>query len=251
MSTQERYNPYLASSRKKRAGKPDEGSERDFCMKLFKEMCEIDEPEPMAKAIIHMRKQVADAEVQRQGCYSLAHKAITHGRSVILNGGLEAALTAMNRHLSVERLQFDGCELLWRLAMDEDGAKSVIDAGGLTAILACLALHTESVRVQEEAGGALRWLASKDPQRVMDGGGLEAVTRIMENFAQFSWIQMWCCGALLHFSQLDNKRVSELGGFRMVKAALRAHVKSPEVQRLGTLAMKLDPEAVKSIPDLP
>merc|ERR1719401_1616442 len=241
MSSQVSRNIYLQAYRKKQAAKKASGSEKEKCMKAFAEMMEMVAPEPLTKAVLMMKKMIADEEVQRQGCFALAYKAITHGRTVIKEGGLDATLAAMNRHGQCERLQFDGLELLWRLSMDEDGAQRVLDDGGLTAVIAALSIHNESVRVQEEAAGAIRWMADRDPKRVLDGGGLEAIIRIMENFPQFSWIQMWACGAILSFSELDNLRVQDLGGYRMIKDALNKHPTSPEVQRLGTLALKLDP----------
>merc|ERR1719433_2056411 len=146
----------------------------------------------------------------------------------------------MNRHGKNERLQFDGCEMLWRCSMDEDGRKAVLDQGGLQAVLGALSLHTESVRVMEEACGALRWLAETETQRVMSDGGLDAVLRVMNMQMQFSWVAMWGCGALLCFSQIDAKTVQDLGGFATIHEALKRHSDCPEVVRLGQLALKLD-----------
>merc|ERR1712072_224553 len=121
-----------------------------------------DAAEPIARAVVQMRKMPAHAGVQREGCYALAFKAIYLGRSVIQVGGHLAVLDAMNRHGQNERLQFDACEMLWRLSMDEDNAQVVLDSGGLEAVFGALFMHPESVRVQEEAVGAIRWFAQRD-----------------------------------------------------------------------------------------
>lgn len=217
-------------------------------MKYFKEMMEIDEPEPLVKAVKHMTMMLKDPDVQREGTFALAYKAITHGKDVVRSGGLDACLAAMNRHGGNERLQFDGCECLWRLAMDEDRALDVLQNGGLTAVLAALALHPESIRVQEEAMGALRWLAERDAKYVMEANGLEATMKVMESFPQFSWVQMWGCGALLAFARIKPGRVSDSGGFDAIKSALEKHGEtSPEIARLGGMALILDPATKKSI----
>eukprot|EP00927_Polykrikos_kofoidii_P076559 TRINITY_DN73629_c0_g1_i1.p2 TRINITY_DN73629_c0_g1~~TRINITY_DN73629_c0_g1_i1.p2 ORF type:complete len:283 (-),score=69.98 TRINITY_DN73629_c0_g1_i1:35-757(-) len=236
-------NPY--AKKKKKADNPK--GARAEAMRLFEEMMDLEAQEPLGKAIKHMRTLLTDVEVQRQGCYALGYKAVTHGRAVIKWGGLEAALDAMNRHLQCERLQFDGLQLIWRLAMDQDGAQMVLDLGGLHAVISALSQHTESVRVQEEAVGALRWLAELDAHRVMDEGGLEAAVRVMENLPQFSWVQMWACGALGCFSKLDASRVEDLGGFVAIRAAVKKHELSTEVQRLAEIALKFDPSALQKI----
>jgi len=247
MSSQVSRNPYLKAYRDKRANRQRQKTPKELAMDNFEQMMDMDHDEPLCKAIKSMKKMGDDGDVQRQGCFALGVKAITHPRAVIKEGGLEVALTAMNRHGGNGRLQFDGLELLWRLSMDEDGAQTVIEAGGLEAIISTLAMHTENVRVQEEASGALRWLAQKQPRQVMEGGGLEATVRIMESFPQFSWIQMWACGALACFAAVDAKEVQELGGFSAVKNALAKHETSPEIQRLGKEALKFDPKARKKI----
>merc|ERR1712232_52324 len=138
-------------------------------------------------------------------------------------------------------------EMLWRLSMDEDNAQVVLDSGGLDAVFAALNLHNESVRVQEEAVGALRWFAQRDAKRVMDKGGLDAVIRVMENLAEFSWVQMWCCGALGCFAQIDAAAVQDMRGFEMIREAMKKHHDSPEVQRLGFEALKFDPAIRKTL----
>jgi hypothetical protein len=215
--------------------------------RIIARMMIMEETEPIALAIGQMRKLLTNADVQREGCYALAFKAIDLGRSVISVGGHLAVLDAMNRHGQNERLQFDGCEMLWRLSMDEDNAQVVLDAGALQAVFAAISLHPESVRVQEEAVGALRWFAQRDAKRVVDAGGLDVVIRVMENLAEFSWVQMWCCGALGSIAQLEASNVQDMRGFQMIRDAMQKHHDCPEVQRLGFEALKFDPAIRKTL----
>eukprot|EP00928_Gymnodinium_smaydae_P055209 TRINITY_DN38802_c0_g1_i1.p1 TRINITY_DN38802_c0_g1~~TRINITY_DN38802_c0_g1_i1.p1 ORF type:complete len:245 (+),score=58.37 TRINITY_DN38802_c0_g1_i1:84-818(+) len=237
-------NPYL--KRKPPKG-PDTDPKRIATLDAMKEMMESDTEESIKKFVLHMKDFYDDAEIMREAVYSLATKAIQQYRAVISQGGLEAGLIAMNRHGQNERLQFDGCELLWRLSMEEDGREEVLNQNGLQAVLGALSLHTESVRVMEEACGALRWLAEKEPKRVMDDGGLDAVLRVMNMQMQYSWVQMWGCGAILCFAQIDPKSVQDLGGFTTIQEALKRHGNCPEVVRLGQLALKLDPAVRKTL----
>lgn len=222
-------------------------SEEQTARRLLKEMMDLDASEPIQRAVAMVRKMQSNGDIMREACYAFAYKAITHGRQIVEEGGLELVLTAMNRHGRHEALQYDGCETLWRLSMDEDLAQKVLDAGGLTAVLAALAMNEESIRVMEEATGTLRWLAARDAKRVLDGGGLEACIRVMENLPQFSWVQMWGCGAMGSFAEVDAKSVQDLGGFTVVQAAMAKHKDSKEVMRLGTEALKFDPATRKTL----
>eukprot|EP00929_Paragymnodinium_shiwhaense_P058729 TRINITY_DN29425_c0_g1_i1.p1 TRINITY_DN29425_c0_g1~~TRINITY_DN29425_c0_g1_i1.p1 ORF type:complete len:250 (-),score=59.98 TRINITY_DN29425_c0_g1_i1:131-880(-) len=241
MSLQVSRNPYLKAYRDKRNKKKNFESEREIAMKTFVDMLEYNEPEPVDKAVRTMKKMQDDEEVQRQGVFALGTKAITHPRQVIALGGLEVVLAAMSRYGPNGRLQFDGCECLWRLSMDEEGAQKVLDAGGLQAVLSALSIHPENVRVQEEASGCLRWFAERDADKVVLGGGLETAIQIMNAYPQFSWIQMWGCGAMLNFAEVFPQDVADMAGFDAVKRALDKYPDCPEVQRLGKATLKLDP----------
>lgn len=214
---------------------------KEEALGLIREIEEVGEPEPIAKAVHAMKCHIADPIVQWKGCYALALQCVEHSRVVMRSGGLEAVMSAMGRHGTTERVQIEGCEFIYRLSSHHDGAARIMAQGGLQCVINAIDLFQEKVRVQEEACAALCHLAAYDAASVIGARGLELVVTIMEKMVKQSWVQMWGCGALKHCALHDAAAVERARGFEAAARAVKTHPDNVEVQRIGKEVGLLSP----------
>jgi len=207
------------------------------------------EPEPLIRGVQGMRQFLADVDVQRLACFAVADACIKRGPLVLRAGGLEAIISAMETHGSDLKVQYEGCQALYRLAEKENDPDKVLALGGLEAVKNAMDLHPEHTHLHQEALLAIKNMAARNAKKVLAGGGLEIVEEKMERFPQASWVQMWGCQALKYFAEVNLQRVSSSRGFELGRMAAKRHAETREGVALaaGELA-KLDPDAPTQLP---
>mmetsp|Transcript_48265 Transcript_48265/g.121560 ORF Transcript_48265/g.121560 Transcript_48265/m.121560 type:complete len:239 (+) Transcript_48265:133-849(+) len=201
-------------------------------------------------AVRAMNEFPDDHEVQSKGQWAIALGAITQARFIVTAGGVERTIKAMERFPMDERLQADGCETLRLLCSKQEGMRRTLQGGGLKVVCLALAQHSENVRLQQEAVGALTKFTSKDPKAVLAQGGFESIMHVMEMFPKYSWVQMWACQSITEFSKLDPKRVEGMDGYTKVEEVMKKFTveegkkmwdKSEAVQYFGRNALMTKP----------
>lgn len=131
--------------------------------------------------------------IQRDGCSTLAalcfHKADNARQHIIDIGGLDSCIQALNDKHSSHRgeddccpsLQAAGCNLIGSLWLRPDVRKSVVDKGGLAAVLKAMENHKQNELVQSvgfKALFTLLRLESMWDKVAVDAGSIEAVVRL-------------------------------------------------------------------------
>jgi len=119
----------------------------------------------------------------------------------INSGDITSLLRTMNQNPSNAPLQEIACARLRILARDLEHIGTIIETGGLAAIISAMTKHASNAEIQSNGSGAIANIALKGNQRakrsiVFDLLGAECVIKGMAQHPQHSAVQMTGCSAL-------------------------------------------------------
>ena len=156
-----------------------------------------------------------------------------------------AVLSALNAHRVNPRVQASGCAALWTFCHgDPQSRRYVGEGGGVEALLNALGDHSEDPEVQEQGCGALANLYCDAENCLCDGTntGFRFIIRALEVHKDNPNVLEEGCRALYNLCRNDGEKrrlVSAAGGLSAIIGAMKAHADYPEVQKLGSEALKL------------
>ena len=157
-----------------------------------------------------------------------------------------AAVAAINSEPGSAGVQRIGCYALMQLARDAAGAQTVVDAGGVGAVVTAMELqaaYAVDAEVHRFGCTTLSCLACSDAahkQAVVDGGGVAAVVAAMRRCTADAEVHHAGIATLssLAFSDTAHKQaVVDGGGVASVVAAMGLHTADAELQRHGCGAL--------------
>merc|ERR1719359_1073331 len=105
--------------------------------------------------------------VQRAGCWALFCVGVHNSdvqKDIVLKGGVEAAMKAMDLHRIEARVQESACWVLKDLSEHAMCAKLVNFSGIIQSVLRAMEKHPKASKVQTAANSALHSLAMHDKE---------------------------------------------------------------------------------------
>ena len=133
-----------------------------------------------------MHTHEGKAALQAEACRTLAIRASSadNQAKIVLAGGLERIMAAMDRHAGDTDVQDSACRALGQLAFGNTQYQiKMAAAGGLKRIITAMKRHTEKPSVQHNACGALLMFAThneRNTREIVAAGGLECIMAAMD-----------------------------------------------------------------------
>ena len=159
---------------------------------------------------------------------------------VVIN--CNAVISDMQAHPSDARVQRNGCEALWKLAINSNNQVTIAAAGGIKAVIHAMLAHPSDAKVQENGCFALRNLAdnSNNQVTIVAAGGIKAVISAMQVHPSDTGVQSHGCWTLRNLTANSNNQVTiaAAGGINAVISAMQAHPSDDKVQLYGCWALR-------------
>ena len=162
--------------------------------------------------------------------------------SLISLGVGKQVIESMLAFPRLEKMQADGCAILWLLATSTTNELALTQVGALTALLTALQNHASSLEVVTQATGALRNLAVADGHAESIGreSGLEVVLAAMKSHPHARTIQEQGLGTIASLCALADLKTqfASLGGVEFVLHAMREFDGDCQVHEAASAALR-------------
>lgn len=171
-------------------------------------------------------------KIQRHGCRILVGISVLHTEEEIMNvRGLQASLSALERYPDHPLLQATACNLIGHLLRCPSIRKTVVDDGGLTAMVKVMKSLKRCMGVQLIGCKALLHLVSPDQtttwaEAVIDAGGIDIVIQAIKGHPENAELQKNGCTFLttLAKSQEDyRERIFRANALAVIANILWVH----------------------------